>query len=68
MNNQINNFIKAIEQFADRHGMSDTGVSTFLTKSPGYLGRLRKGQDTGTRKQETIRQKMKSHDMKMGVK
>ena len=64
----IQDFIKQIEQFADRHSLSDTSVSVMLTKSPGYLARLRAGRDTGSRRIQSLRQKMRAYDMKMGDK
>jgi hypothetical protein len=62
---EIEDFIKEIENFAAQHNMSDTGVSIFLARSPGYLSRLRSGRDTGTRKAMSIRQKMAAHNKKV---
>lgn len=60
-------FIKVVERFAALHNMSDTGVSRFLSGSPNFLDRLRKGGGLLTHTEARLRDKMNQHNIKTGA-
>lgn len=63
----ITELIKEVERFAERHNMTKTRVSRFLTHNPNFLDRLRNGGDVYSKTEKRIRRKIKKHDKLKGL-
>ena len=64
--NENADLIRDIERFADRHSLSETGVSRLLARNPNFLDRLRKGCTVYRRTEKRIREKIIEHDTQKG--